>query len=345
MLNAIREFFDTYLRGSWTSIIDILLVAVVIYWLFILIRGTLTLLVSPLFGHTLLHFPLYLAEALVVEAVALRVGRDKPIALGLTAGIGIGTIGLAAEWAWSHAWWTIEWPASMLVEGVVCGFAAAVAGGVVGAFTGRALSSPEIAPQPVPRFALPVALVALVGVLVYATPITAGNAVRASVTLTDAKPAPKREVDLTVKLDPPDAADDAYWFEETAWQGKEGRSVVSKLEKVGPGTYRNTEPLPVYGTWKTTLRLQKGFAVAGLPVYFPPDAAIPVKGVPAPKQFTRSFKRDKQLLQREQKPGVSPILAVGAYLVVLLIFVFLYGSMGWGLARLQQRLGTRAVRV
>jgi diadenylate cyclase len=41
VLNAIREFFyDTYLRGSWTSIIDILLVAVAIYWLFILIRGT-----------------------------------------------------------------------------------------------------------------------------------------------------------------------------------------------------------------------------------------------------------------------------------------------------------------
>ena len=40
MIDAIREFFDTYLRGSWTSIIDILLVAFVIYWLFILIRGT-----------------------------------------------------------------------------------------------------------------------------------------------------------------------------------------------------------------------------------------------------------------------------------------------------------------
>ena len=40
VIDAIREFFDTYLRGSWTSIIDIGLVAIVIYWLFILIRGT-----------------------------------------------------------------------------------------------------------------------------------------------------------------------------------------------------------------------------------------------------------------------------------------------------------------
>ncbi len=40
MLDAIREFFGSYLRGSWTSLIDILLVAFVIYWIFILIRGT-----------------------------------------------------------------------------------------------------------------------------------------------------------------------------------------------------------------------------------------------------------------------------------------------------------------
>ena len=39
------------------------------------------------------------------------------------------------------------------------------------------------------------------------------------------------------------------------------------------------------------------------------------------------------------------MLSVGAYLIVLLIFLGLYGSMGWGLALLQTRLGTRAVRV
>jgi diadenylate cyclase len=40
VIDAIREFLDTYFGGSWTSIIDIGLVAFVIYWLFILIRGT-----------------------------------------------------------------------------------------------------------------------------------------------------------------------------------------------------------------------------------------------------------------------------------------------------------------
>jgi diadenylate cyclase len=40
VIDAIRDFFDTYLFGSWTSIVDILLVAVIVYWIFILIRGT-----------------------------------------------------------------------------------------------------------------------------------------------------------------------------------------------------------------------------------------------------------------------------------------------------------------
>ncbi|HYH91128.1 MAG TPA: hypothetical protein VEX67_17990 [Solirubrobacteraceae bacterium] len=311
---------------------------------FILVRGILTLLVSPLFGHTTLHFPLYLAEAAVVELVALRVARDKPLTLGLLTGLGIGTVGLAAEWAWSHAWWTIEWPASMLVEGVACGVVAAVAGGVTGAFVGRALSSPEIAPQPVPRFALPAALAALVAVVAYATPVTGGDPVRAQVTLTDAKPPPQREVNVRVALDPADAAHDASWFVTTAWQGKEGRSPVAPLEEVSPGVYRSTEPVPVYGDWKSTLRLHKGFAIQGLALYFPEDKAIPVKGVPAEPAFTRSFKRDKELLQREQKSGVSGVLVLGAYLIVLLIFIGLYGSMGWGLALMQQRLAARAVR-
>ncbi len=40
MLQAIRDFYDTFLRGSWWSLVDIFLVAIVVYWIFILIRGT-----------------------------------------------------------------------------------------------------------------------------------------------------------------------------------------------------------------------------------------------------------------------------------------------------------------
>jgi diadenylate cyclase len=40
VFKAIGDFFTFYLHGSWTSVLDIVLVAIVIYWLFILIRGT-----------------------------------------------------------------------------------------------------------------------------------------------------------------------------------------------------------------------------------------------------------------------------------------------------------------
>ena len=133
-----------------------------------------------------------------------------------------------------------------------------------------------------------------------------------------------------MRLDPPDAADDAYWFETTAWQGKDDHSPVAPMEEVSPGVWRSTEPLPVHGDWKSTLRLHKGFAVQGLAIYFPEDKAIPVKAVPAEPQFTREFQRDKELLQREQKPGVSGFLTGGAYLIVLLIFLGLYGADGLG---------------
>ena len=306
---------------------------------FILVRGSLTLLVSPLFGHTLLHFPVYVTEALLVETVALRVPRDRPIELGLIAGVLIGTVGLAAEWGWSHVWWTVEWPSSMLVEGVVAGFVTAVAGGVLGAYIGRAVTAADVRPRPAPRFALPAALVAIVAVVAYATPISSGNPVTAHVTLRDVTPPPKREVQARVRLDPPDAADhDRRWFLETAWQGKEGRSVVAPLKKISPGVWRTVEPIPVYGTWKSSIRLHEGTAVQGLPVFFPEDEAIPVKAIPARRSFTRKFVRDKKLLQREQKGDVPGFLTLFAYLTVLVIALGLYGSMGFGLRRLQRSL-------
>src|SRR3954453_20343940 len=74
---------------------------------FILLRGILALLVGPVLGQTTPHFPLYLVEAVVVEAVALFVTTKRPFAFGLASGVGIGTVGLAAEWAWSHIWMTL----------------------------------------------------------------------------------------------------------------------------------------------------------------------------------------------------------------------------------------------
>jgi hypothetical protein len=72
-------------------------------------------------------------------------------------------------------------------------------------------------------------------------------------------------------------------------------------------------------------------------VYFPEDKAIPAPAVEAPATFTRTFGEDKKLLQREQKPDVSPALTTFAYMVVLLIAIGLLVLLTKGLRRLDER--------
>jgi hypothetical protein len=178
-------------------------------------------------------------------------------------------------------------------------------------------------------------------VFIYAAPISAGDPVKATVELTDATPPPNRTVNATVRLEPPDAAEDARWLTLTAWQG--GGSHVDRLKEVAPGTFESNTPVPVYGDWKTTLRLHKGSAVQGAPIYFPADPAIPAPAVPAPATFTRDFVLDKKLLQREQKPDVPGFLTVLAYLLVLAIAIGLIVSLTKGLRRLDRISTERAM--
>ena len=51
--------------------------------------------------------------------------------------------------------------------------------------------------------------------------------------------------------------------------------------------------------------------------------------------------KDKKLLQREQKPGVSPVLTIGAYSAVLAIGLFMFGLLAWALVRLERTLRSR----
>src|ERR1700754_1882653 len=90
------------------------------------IRGTLTLLIGPVFGEITPHFPPYVVEAVVVEAVALLYLRgepaaERPITFGALAGLGVGTIGLTAEWLWSHVWVVNPWPSSLFPEAAITG--------------------------------------------------------------------------------------------------------------------------------------------------------------------------------------------------------------------------------
>ncbi len=300
---------------------------------FIAIRGGLSLIVGEVFGQTAPHLPLYLAEAACVELAGLALAR-RPLALGAVAGLGIGTVGFAAEWGWSQIAMPYPWTADLLPEALIGAVTVAVAGGLVGALLGCALNGHLPRPA-LARTVLVIALLGIAGALADGLRTTTPQSVRAHVTLDNQGRGPDREVGAVVRIDPPRAADDPAWLNVTAWQG--GGLVVNRLVPQGNGVYRTTEPIPVHGDWKASIRLQRGRELLGLPIYMPEDTAIPAPGVPANKSFTRPFVDDHQLLQREQKQGVPGWLTTAAPLGVLAIALGFLAALAWGLSRLARR--------
>jgi hypothetical protein len=298
---------------------------------FLVIRGLLAVLVGPVLGQTTPHLPLYAVEAAIVELVALRVGRDRPLALGLWSGGLIGTVGLAAEWGWSHLWMPLPWPAELFPEGAVLGLAMAVAGGLIGAWIGARLSAERLPRAASLRAAATVGAAIVALLVTYAVYKPADSGVRAHVAVTDVQPAPERTVMATVTLDPPDAAAGAEWLTVTAWQGD--GLVVDRLAPVGPGRYRTTQPIPVNGNWKSMVRLHRGDSLTAAPVFLPRDRALGAAEVPAEPRFTRPLIDDHKILQREQKTAATWLWAV-AYAVVAAIAVGLLALLAWGLHRL-----------
>ena len=227
--------------------------------MFFVIRIALALFVGQIAGYTTPHFPLYIAEAAAVEAAAFAAPRS-PLRFALLSGLGIGTVGLAAEWAWSHVWMPHPWPASMLVPAVVLSLAAGLAGSVLGARLSQSLAMPESEraglPAIAPRVVALAGAVALVA-LFFPLPRTGGDGTRASIVPT---PAGDGRVDVAVKLDPPTAARDNQWFEILSWQGRTPGQLrqLTALRQVAPGRYVTERPVPVTGNWKTMLRLAKG---------------------------------------------------------------------------------------
>jgi hypothetical protein len=313
---------------------------------FILVRGALTLLVGPVLGRTMPHLPLFLAEALVVEAVALRVSTARPLALGAWGGLGIGTIGLAAEWAWSHVFMPNPWPSSMMAEAVPWAIAAGVSGGVLGGLIGRALTGGEVARAAVPRWVGALAGAVALSAIAWPLATNAGDDLSAQVRLRELTPAPTRAVEATVRVQPPAAADDAEWFTVTAWQGAAWTrtdSVIDHLDEVSPGVWRSAEPIPVHGEWKALLRLHKDRMLAALPIFLPSDPGIPADEVPAPASFTRPFVSDKSILQREFTGGPG-WLEAAAYSLLAAIFIGWIALIAWGLAKLLDTPRPSAVR-
>jgi hypothetical protein len=308
---------------------------------FLICRVVLNLIVHDALGESLTHFPLYIVEALCVEGAALLVATRRPLRFGLTAGALIGTVGLAAEWGWSHVWMPLPWSVEILPETIVLGLAMALAAATLGAWIGARLSAddlPYAETSHIRPFAV-VAALAIFAMLAFPLFTKSETDARADVVLTNVQSGAERTVMATITLTPRDAADHANWFTMTSWQGG-GQLIADRLERVSEGVYRTTRPVPVHGNWKTMLRLQTGRAVLGLPVYAPEDRAIPVAGIAAPARFNRGFVSDHKLLQREAKTNEAWI-TYAAYATVLGFALALLAMLAWGLHRVGTTAGTK----
>ena len=299
---------------------------------FVIVRGFVSLMVAGVWGEALPHFPLYIAEALLVEAAAAALlARRGPLAFGALAGLLIGTVGTAAEWGWSHVWMPLPWPSALLPEAAAITVIAGLAGGLVGTFIGSSL---RVQPQPFPRGArvvYPLAALAVAALIAFGLATSPQQGVTAQVRLMAVPGDGGRHATGVLTVDPPQAADDAKWLTATAWQG--GGLVVDRLTRVREGVYRTNEPIPVYGEWKAEFRLHRGRSLVGVPIYLPEDSAIPAKAVPARPSFERTFVRDKQILQREAKAGTGGLPFAG-YAIVLLITLSIIALNAWALVRL-----------
>jgi hypothetical protein len=212
---------------------------------------------------------------------------------------------------------------------------AALAGGTIGAFLGGAISGrpSAIVARPAALRGLVASIVAIGVVFGYLGHTTVPAGASATISLTDVRSGPQRTVQMVARIRPASMTRNADWVTVTAWQGR-AHLIVNRLQRIGDGVYRTTQPVPVFGKWKAMLRVQRGSTMATVPLYLPNDPAIPAGLVPASAHMTRAFDADHHVLQRERKRDVPGWLWGGAGLTVLAFCLALLGLIGWGLVRL-----------
>jgi hypothetical protein len=224
---------------------------------------------------------------------------------------------------------------------------AAVLIGACGAMVGMVLTN-----QRLPRRAVSIGLVVLA---VLAVGGATANGLRyqvpdkatATIALTNAPSVgDQRMATADVRINPPTlVGDDPNWVSVLGWQGglaNQRGIFIDHLEKVGPGHYRSTAPMPVSGEWKTLLRVHDGHTLTAVPIYLHGDPGIGAPEVPAEASMTRPFVSELTILQRERNPDAPQVMWLVGCLVVLVCTLVLIGGLAWGAGRLNKAEPTTA---
>lgn len=305
----------------------------------IALRGAVALLVGPILGAPINWFPLYLGPALAVELVALTPVFKRPIVFGAVAGLGVGTVGLWLESLWISAVYHYPWPVSMWGEALAMAVPVAVLMGMCGALFGLVLTGQRLPSRAVGISVIVATVLVIGGAVANGLHIIVPRQNNATIMLTDVPSAPgKRMVSADVQLQPADMVSaHPDWVTILSWQGRmeNDRGLqIDRLEKVGPGHYRSTRPLPVWGSWKTLLRVQDGYTMTAVPIYEPADDAIPAPEVPALSAMNRPFVQEITILQRERDQNAPVWLFTAGSFVVLFLTLMVIAGLTWGAGRL-----------
>ncbi len=305
-----------------------------------------------------------------VVALTLSVDRDpsRRTAFGLLSGLLAGSLGYYLEWLWSQDHMPLPQPfgEGALPYLIATSTVAGLAGALIGLWQVRRLEDTAGIKQAATGADLPLAgfrwyglagFMTFVALMAVCAPPMKGEAHDAVVTLdgvtTGAESCTSYEEQclayVAVRFTGEDPVPDATWFYALAWQGQP-REPVEKaadiprdpeadvpglirarmLETDTPGEYRSEHPLPLYGQWKSLIRLHEGTNdMMSFAVYMPDDPAIASdrgREIRVLTGDTIHAQYEPHLLQRERKDSVPEVLyAIGNYVVMSLWVVVLFG--------------------
>ncbi|OBF79693.1 hypothetical protein A5791_10930 [Mycobacterium sp. 852002-51163_SCH5372311] len=308
----------------------------------IALRGAVAVLVGPILGAPINWFPLYLGPALAVELVALTPLLRRPIAFGAVAGLGVATVGLWLESLWISAVYHYPWPMSMWGEALAMAVPVGVLAGMCGGLFGMVLTGQRLPSRAIGIAVVAATVVVIGGAVANGLHIVVPRQDSAKITLTDAPGTPgQRMVWVDLQVPPNMIRDNPEWVTALSWQGRMENQrglVIDRLRKVAPGHYVSTQPMPVWGSWKTLMRVQDGYTMTAVPIYAPEDAAIPAPEVKA-ESTTRPFVQEITILQRERDQSAPTWLFTAGSIVVLIFTLMVIAGLTWGAGRLNNAVG------
>ncbi|MBJ7471312.1 MAG: hypothetical protein JHD16_08410 [Solirubrobacteraceae bacterium] len=293
--------------------------------------------------------PLFIAEALIIEAIAFRRDPSRPTLFGAGAGFAVGTLGFAAEYGWSQLVMPIAWTPAMLSEGLPVAIAAGVAGGLVGSLMAQALSG-NVKPGRSPLVIAVASIAVVIGLGINAETTRNPSDLTAAMTLSNVREAqvpnhpadePQRVADLTVRFSDPSVTENAHWVSALGWQGN-GRYLDALVEQPD-GSWKTAQPVPLDAPWKTQVRVQSGRVMLSAPIHYPADPAVNFAGFPEFTSVVRPFGPDAELMQverREDAPDWAWTPAVVTVLSLNLLIIWLIGLACVRIGRLNGRPAT-----